>query len=108
MTPDELDDEDVIYVGRGEVRDGDTVHVRHVGPGSMVLPERMDRRLTPDQRRAVAMLQTHARNLEQLRNDVEACVYGAREERVPWSVISWSLGLTESAARKRWGERGIR
>jgi len=61
-------------------------------------------RLSQEAVEVVADLQRKALQLQAIREEIEALVIEARDVGASWAVIGWSVGTTESAARKRWGE----
>jgi hypothetical protein len=80
------------------------VHREPDGTRSSVIVPRSVARLDPRQAGMVSDLQRHALLLQQVRGLIEANVLDARDLGVSWAVIGWTLGTTESAARKRWGD----
>ena len=93
---------------RDEVAAAKGVSVRVVtdsaGKRSAVLVPVAFARLSQEAVEVVADLQREALRLQEIRERVEALVIESRDVGASWAVIGWSVGTSESAARKRWGQ----
>jgi len=74
------------------------------GERSAVLVPVAFSRLSQEAVEVVADLQRKTLALHEIGDQVRALVMEAREVGASWAVIGWSVGTSESAARKRWGE----
>lgn len=66
----------------------------------LVIPQSMSR-MTDDQREIVEEIQAAALRAAEARREVDDLLLEARDHRVSWSVLAFSLGLTERGVRLR-------
>lgn len=91
----------------GGAIDGPVEMAVMVGPDgqrhAVVLP-RSVAKLEGEAAEVVSQLQHAAADAEKARRRVERLVLEAREVGASWDAIGWSVGVTGSAARQRWGQ----
>lgn len=99
-------DADPIRAG-SPVADDETVSIvvlkKQDGTDAAVLVPRSIRNAPPHLLEVYSDLQTTAALIEQAMRDLDATVLEAREMGASWGSIGWSVGISQQAARQRWG-----
>ena len=83
--------------------DDGPVNLSISGGALVALPARV-RRLSADAIEIVSDIQSLVSNRQELEDLIDRHVFAARELGVSWSIIAWSVGMTEAGAKRRYGE----
>lgn len=105
--PSMADIESALDVGLGSdemLSDEDQLAVMTLDGRAAIVPKSMQR-MSREQLAAVITMQGIVRRMLKLQDELYAAVADARDLRVSWDAIGWSIGTTGRAANMRFNDR---